>query len=169
MAGTDDNIPADELLTVAQVCARLPVSERTLRRVLAEPGQAAQIVAVTRQVNGRTRQVAMIGPALLSLLQARFQDAGKETSGGEGAGGGQDAGQAAGPVAMPVLAYQRLIAEQAARIADLQAALASERANSRQNAEQVARAQTLLALTASPEPPRLSFWQRLFGGRKAAT
>ncbi len=166
MAGTDDNIPADELLTVAQVCARLPVSERTLRRVLAEPGQAAQVVAVTRVVNGRTRQVAMIGPALLSLLQARFQDAGKGTSGGEGAGGRQGAGQAAGPVAMPVVAYQRVIAEQAARIADLQAALASERANSRQNAEQVARAQTLLALAAPQETPRASFWQRIFGRQK---
>lgn len=70
---------------------------------------------------------------------------------------------------MPVAAYQRVIAEQAARIADLQAALESERANSKQHAEQAARAQTLLALTASPEPPRLSFWQRIFGGRKETT
>jgi hypothetical protein len=69
--------------------------------------------------------------------------------------------RAAEPPELPTVAYQRIIAEQAARIADLQAALDSERENARRHAEAAARAQILLGTT-NATPPRPSLWQRLF-------
>ncbi|MBV8875695.1 MAG: hypothetical protein JO014_23560 [Metakosakonia sp.] len=155
---------ADELLTVAQACARLGVSERTLRRVLREPEQQAKLQATNRQVGGRNRQVAMIGPELLAVLQRRFLDGKQRAEPAGVAGGSQQAEQEAAtgmtPVRLALLYEQRLsdkdalIEEQRARIVDLQAALEHER-------EQSKRAQTLLALGGPVERPE-PFWRRWF-------
>ncbi len=165
------NSPAPPL-TIAQAAKQLHVSERTLRRALRGPDLQARLQATTRQVAGRTRQVSLIDAELLALLSQRFYSKHhpKRAAGtADGtAGGNQQAQQtatppdrAAEPPELPVVAYQRIIAEQAARIADLQAALDSERENARRHAEAAARAQILLGTT-NATPPRPSLWQRLF-------
>ncbi len=163
-------------LTIAQAASQLHVSERTLRRALRGPDLQARLQATTRQVAGRTRQVSLIDAELLALLSQRFysKDNPKRATGRPAgkARGNQQAKQqaqqtatlpdrAAEPPEVPAVAYQRIIAEQAARIADLQAALDSERENARRHAEAAARAQILLGTT-NATPPRPSLWQRLF-------
>lgn len=153
-----------ELLTVAQACEALGVSERTLRRVLREPEQQAKLQASSRQVGGRIRQVSMIGPDLLAVLRGRFLDGSRVAEPGAVAGGSQQAEQeaAAGitPVRLALLYEQRLldkdalIEQQRARIADLQAALGHEREHSK-------RAQ-MLSATSGPVDRSEPFWRRWF-------
>lgn len=159
---------ADELLTVAEACGRLGVSERTLRRVLRAPELQAELQAVNRRIRGRDRQVMMVTPALLHRLGEQLSDANTPPKAPELTGGDEEAGQQATagitPVRLALLYEQRLadkdalIEEQRARIADLQAALEHER-------EQSKRAQALLALTATEEQ-RIPFWLRWFSSGK---
>ena len=58
-----------------------------------------------------------------------------------------------------------MIKEQAARIADLQAALEHERAQAQRLTEALAREQTLRALE-GPRPVPVPFWERLWGKRQ---
>lgn len=72
-----------------------------------------------------------------------------------------DAGRTAGtPSTAITLSYQRVIEEQAAHIASLQAALEHERAQSARIVDALAREQQLRALDATT--PRQTFWQRLW-------
>lgn len=68
-----------ELLTVAEACKVLGVSERTLRRVLKQPGIQARLQAENRQGRGKYRYVLSIPPDVLADLRVLFLD-GKQAS-----------------------------------------------------------------------------------------
>jgi hypothetical protein len=80
---------------------------------------------------------------------------------GEGRGADTAGGQ------LPIVAYQRLLSEMSARLADMETALQHERAASIRLADALAREQQLRLLTAPESPSEPSFWQRIFARRKS--
>ena len=168
-------------LTVKQACDVLGVSERRLRRVLHDPAIQARIETQYRQGTGRYRQVVSIGPDLLDDLKARFSSSSEppkllETgTGGIGTDTSRDRGEIQADtstvsMAPELIAFysdrllnerERVIAEQAARIADLQTALEHEREQSRIHASAAARANMLLSVSNGPDADSSSAWSRL--------
>ena len=142
----------DQLLTIAQAAARLGLSERTLRRTLREPEHQAKLQAITRQIGGRVRQVSMIDGDHLRCLQRQYAS-GKLLA-------MQQAATGVSPAAL-LQAYERLVEEQAERIADLHRALEYELEQSRRHAAAAAEARGLLE-SALQQSRREPFWRRPF-------
>lgn len=144
-----------ELLTIAQTAAQLGVSERTLRRALREPALQAKLTATSRHIGGRVRLVSLVNAQLLAELRRKYfieqQAAHQQAS----------AGSLADEM---VKIYERLIDEQAQRIADLQSAVEHERRQSQRLTEALSAAQARLAKTM--EPPEPSVVERLFGRKE---
>lgn len=149
---------ADELLTVAEACQILRVSERTLRRALKGPGIEARLQVEHRQGRGKYRQVLIIPSDVITDLKALFLDRkqssaqAKLNTGILPANTGISAASIAGIYELRLADKDTLLAEKDKRIAELTARA--------EFAEQIAaRAQALLALTGSPESPG-SLWRR---------
>lgn len=143
---------SDDLLTIAQTSVLLGVSERTLRRALKSADLQARLVAVNRHIGGRTRQVSLVSPQLLHELKGKYFSVEQQAD--------QQASAGASPADL-VTIYERLLNEQAQRIADLQTALEHERRQSERLAGAVSRLQERLeTLSAAPKPSVIT---RLFG------
>lgn len=151
---------ADRLLTVAEACQVLGVSERTLRRVLKGPGIEARLQAEYRQGRGKYRQVLLIPPDVIADLRSLFLD-GKHSSaqaklntGTLPANTGISAASVAGIYELRLADKDTLLAEKDKRIAELTARA--------EFAEQTAtRAQVLLALSGPVQQPK-PFWCKWF-------
>jgi hypothetical protein len=156
-------------LTVSEAAARLACSERTLRRLLARPEYAGRTVTEQRQTKTGTREARLLPADLLRDLGAELArweqtpaDTGRRNDGSQAANTGTtsaDAGRL-------LVAYERLLQEQQARIGDLTAALEHEREQSKRLQDALQREQTLrviapqetLADLVDPEPSR-AWWQ----------
>ena len=149
-----------EWLTIAQTAKRLGLIERQARR------WAAKLPAEGRRQeeigNGRTRAVIRLD--LLTALvsgQVTGQVSGQVSGQPAEAELGAEAPHAELSFAVPLNlamtaqrdALERVIAEQAARIFDLQAALEHERGQAKQLTEALAREQTLRLLSVPEMPP----------------
>ena len=137
---------------MSQACKLLGVSERTLRRVLAEPEQAARLVAQTRQVGGRVREVRLLPVALIDDLRARFA--------GGGAAGDHQADAVSLAPSQIALLYEQRLADKDALIRRLELDLEFAHQQARAANETASRAQTLLALGGTGN--RQGWWQRLW-------
>jgi len=148
----------DTLLSVAQACRVLGVSERTLRRILREPEMAAKIQAKDRQTRTGLRRSSLLSPELLNEISQRLSLA--ETSLNDD---GDNTGRRQADI---VQMYENLLAEKDRRIGDLTAALNHERAQSRRHAEALTRAQELLAQADRPAQQPREFWKSLLGMKR---
>lgn len=144
---------ADGLLTVAEACQVLGVSERTLRRVLKGPGIEARLQAEHRRGRGKYRQVLLIPPDVLADLKTGFlgekqsSAQAKLNTGTLPANTGISAASIAGIYELRLADKDVLLAEKDKRIAELTARA--------EFAEQTAaRAQALLALSGPQEQPQ---------------
>lgn len=151
---------ADGLLTVAEACQVLGLSERTLRRVLKQPGMQARLQAENRQGRGKYRQVLLIPPDVLSDLKTLFldgklaSDRAKMNTGVISANTGISSASIAAIYEQRLADKDTLLAEKDKRIVELVARV--------DFAEQTAaRAQVLLSLSAHLEQPE-PFWRRWF-------
>ena len=59
---------------MAEACQALGVSERTVRRILKEPGIAARLQAEYRQGRGKYRQVTLVPSDVLADIKTLFLD-----------------------------------------------------------------------------------------------
>lgn len=143
---------SDELLTVAQTAARLSISERTLRRALRLPELQVKLVAISRHIGGREREVSLVNTALYEELCQKFYGYGQQASHQASAGNS--------PAALTGL-YERLLEAKDQQIADLQAALQNERLQSERLRRAVEDVRQELAV--SQAEPETSMLARLFG------
>ena len=145
----------ETLLTVAQACKVLGISERTLRRILREPEMAARIQAKDRQTRTGLRRSSLLTPELVSEIAIRANALNSQAF---------DINEYTGKrPAQLVQMYETLLAEKDQRIADLTAALNHERAQSRRHSEALAQAQEFLGQANGPVQKPQSGWRRWFG------
>ena len=152
----------EQPLTIAQACRVLGVSERTLRRILRQPEMQAQMLAEHRRTATGLRRSSLLPPHLIQLIKYDVLQSQKHT---------QYTVANTGTLSeSSTLAYERLLAEQAARIADLQASLLLERERVAQLTAALKEAQRTLPTAQShrkqePLQEPLTVWQRLRGRR----
>lgn len=145
----------ETLLSVAQACKVLGVSERTLRRILREPEMAARIQAKDRQTRTGLRRSSLLDDELISAISKRLEVAEEELD---------NIGNYTGRRQAELMQmYESLLSEKDQRISDLTAALNHERAQSRRHAEALAQAQELLAQADRQEQKPQPFWRRWLG------
>ena len=177
----------EEWVSVAEAARRLGVSERSLRRVLARPENAAgtrQETAETR--TGRRRGVRVLA-ALLPELKTHFEKWENAAGTRRIEHGGTENNAAASAFetrrehGAVLMAQERVIEEQKARIHDLQAALEHEREQTRRLQDALSREQALRSIEApkaeatvntreTPEGAHKptsggSWWARLWKGK----
>lgn len=138
-------------MTIAQAATRLGIQERQARRV------AGRLPDTDRRTEpdskGRARLMVRWG----GMERAQGRTAAPDT----GPDAKPDASRTfAAPSTALTLSYQRVIAEQAAHIASLQAALAHEREQAARITEALGREQQLRALEATAARP--TWWERLW-------
>lgn len=148
----------DEWITIAQAAQRLGIAERQARRYAARLPDSDR--TLDRTPAGRERTLVRL-QALSEVVQAARRtghtpDNGPDTDRTEDRTGETVSVPLGLAMAAQREGLERVIAEQAARIADLQASLDHERAQARGMTEALAREQVLRALSApAPEaaPP----------------
>ena len=190
-------IDTNEWLTIAQAAERLGIAERRARRYAARLPDSDR--TLDRTSAGRERTIVRL-QALSEVMQAARKtghapDSGPDTDRTEDRTEDRTGESVSVPLGLAMAAQreslERVIAEQAARIADLQASLDHERAQAKGLTEALAREQVLRALSAPapeaaapeagrgapepqsnppapPEPPAPTFWERLGLTRRKA-
>ena len=145
-----------EWLPIAQAAQQLGIAERQARRYAAKLPDSDR--TVDRTPAGRERALVRLSALSKVMEEVRARTPAPDTDRSDDR---TPAGQSVGIA----VAYEGVIKEQAARIADLQAALEHERAQAQRLTEALAREQTLRALE-GPRPAPVSFWERLWGKRQ---
>lgn len=134
-----------EWLTVAEASQALGVSIRTVRRLLSEAEYGGRTQAVQRQTSKGTRLTTVLPPELVAQMRSRVHlgnppkaeaASGSNAEAGNGVDSEAHSGANGGalpnvpandteatPGILPAVAYQRVIAEQSARIEDLKTRL----------------------------------------------
>lgn len=165
-----DNAPMDgDYLTIAEAASRLGIGEKRLRRWLARPGKEGLTLASVRMRKTGPVNVAVLPAELLERISAEFQDAlsgGREGAAGATGTTGTEQGQKR-QKAGTANTDERVMEALESRLADLQAALESERQNNARLAEALSLVQGVLKdsqeevrqlrALAPPPPPQKAF------------
>lgn len=168
-----DNAGMDgDYLTISEAAARLGIGEKRLRRWLARPGNEGLTLASVRMRRTGPVNVAVLPTELLERIAADLQPAHEAGRGGHSEGTGTTGPEQGQKRHKPGTgnADDRVLEALESRVADLQAALESERQNNARLAESLALVRDVLrdnqeevrqlrALTAPPEARPMPWWR----------